>query len=143
MRKRCFFVTACVAFACAAYGVQTKTWVEDEYGDFDKGHITKLSLRSDGRLTLAPQFKELYDSSTPYLWAMAEDSKGNLYTGGGGPGSSTAKLYRIDSTGKSSPYADVPGMEIHAIAIDRSDRVYAATVPDGKVYRIENGKAQV
>ena len=33
---------------------------------------------------------------------------------------------------------------MHALAIDRNDRVYAATSPDGKVYRLNAaGKAEV
>lgn len=143
MRKIGATLLALAALTPLCLAVETKIWVHNEQSDFEKGTLTGLSLRSDGRLILAPRFQELLDSSTPYLWALAEDSKGNLYAGGGGPSSSTAKLYRIDSTGKSSTYADVPGMEVHAIAVDKSDRVYAATVPDGKIYRIENGKAQV
>lgn len=143
MRKFGASLLALAAMTPFCLAVETKSWVQNEQPDFEKGTLKGLSLRSDGRLILAPRFQELLDSSTPYLWALAEDSKGNLYAGGGGPSSSTAKLYRIDPSGKSSTYADVPGMEIHAIAVDKSDRVYAATVPDGKVYRIENGKAQI
>ena len=40
--------------------------------------------------------------------------------------------------------ADLDALEIHAIAVDSKDRVYAATSPDGKVYRITgNGKPEV
>ena len=28
---------------------------------------------------LAPRLRELFDTSSPYLWALAQDSKGNLY----------------------------------------------------------------
>ena len=65
---------------------ETKNWVLDSRADFEKGNIKKLSLRSDGRLSLAPAIREILDSSTPYLWAIAQDSKGNLFAGGGGPG---------------------------------------------------------
>src|SRR5579859_5344145 len=82
-----------LAMAAIAVAGQTKTWQESEYSDFEKGTLKNLSLRSDGLLTLAPQFHEIFDSSSAYLWTMAQDSAGNLYTGGG-PG---AKLYRISS----------------------------------------------
>ena len=97
-----------------------------------------LSVRSDGRLTLAPQSSEFFDSSTAYLWALARDSKGNLYAGGG-PG---AKLFRIAPHGKAEKIADFDALEIHAIAIDSKDRVYAATSPDGKIYRIDSPTAK-
>lgn len=110
----------------------TRVWTQGEYADFQKGNIKGLSLRSDGRLTLAPVSKELFDSSTAYLWALARDSHGVLYAGGG-PG---ARLFRIPPTGAGVKLADFDALEVHAIAIDRQDRVYAATSPDGKVYRL-------
>src|SRR5436305_614436 len=105
------------AIASPAFAVETKSWVQNEQSDFDKGTLTKLSLRSDGRLSLAPVFRKILDSSTPYLWALAEDSKGNLYTGGGGPSASSAKVFVIDTSGKSRTLAEVPGMEVHSIAV--------------------------
>src|ERR1039458_8434816 len=70
---------------------ETRNWTQSESADFEKGVIQKLSLRSDGRLTLAPRSREVFDTSAAYLWALARDSKGNLYAGGGTP----AKLFRI------------------------------------------------
>jgi hypothetical protein len=120
--------------------VETRFWQQDDVADFEKGNLNKLSVGSDGRLLLAPVVKELLDSSTPYLWTVARDSKGNLYAGGGGPTGSKAKLFMVDRSGKPKTLAEVEGLEIHAIAVDARDRVYAATDPDGKVYRIANGK---
>ncbi|MBS1857488.1 MAG: SMP-30/gluconolactonase/LRE family protein [Acidobacteria bacterium] len=118
---------------------QTKDWSQGDASDYDKAILTHLSLRSDGRLSVAPATHEIYDSSTGYLWALARDSKGVLYAGG-----AAAKLYRIEPGGKGKVLADLDAMEIHALVIDARDRVYAATSPDGKVYRIDsNGKAAV
>src|SRR6266851_7506331 len=142
MKKIGSLLCALAALSPFCLAVETKSWVHNEQADFEKGTLNKLSLRSDGRLMLAPQFKELLDSTAPYLWALAEDVSGNLYAGGGGSGS-TSKLYKIDANGKSSTLAEIPGMEIHAIAIDRAGVVYAATAPDGKVYKINSGKAEV
>ena len=52
-----------------------------------------------------------------------------------------AASIQIDGAGKSTLLWTAPEPEIFAIAVDRSGAVYAATSPDGKVYRIENGKA--
>jgi sugar lactone lactonase YvrE len=126
--------------ATLLFAVQTRVWTQGEASDYDKAILKNVSLRSDGRLSLAPTTRELFDSSAGYLWALATDSKGNLYTGGG----TGAKLYRIGTDGKSRMMADFDALEIHAIAIDGKDRVYAATSPDGKIYRIEgNGKPAV
>ena len=134
------------AFAVSAtcFAVDTKFWEQGDRTDFEKGSLTHLSLRSDGRVFLAPEFPEVFDSSTPYLWAVGADSKGNLYTAGGGSGSGSAKVFVIDSSGKSRTFAELEGLEIHALAVDSKDQVYAATDPDGKIYKIgANGKPQL
>ena len=114
---------------------QTRTWSQGEYSEYEKGIIKNLSVRSDGVLTLAPEFREVFDSSSAYLWAVARDSKGDLYAGGG-PG---AKLFRITPKGDKKTLAELDGLSIQAIAVDGRDRVYAATSPDSKVYRIAAG----
>jgi len=127
----------------ASLAVETHFWDQGDRTDFEKGTLTHLSLRSDGRIFLAPQFSEVFDSSTPYLWTIAADSKGNLYTAGGGSGSGSAKLFQIDRNGKGRTFSELDGLEIHALAVDAKDQVYAATDPDGKVYRIApDGKAR-
>jgi sugar lactone lactonase YvrE len=128
----------------ACFAVETRFWEQGDRADFEKGTLHHLSLRSDGRIFLAPEFSEIFDSSTPYLWAISADSKGNLYTAGGGSGSGSAKLFVIDAAGKTRTFAELEGLEIHALAIDSSNQVYAATDPDGKVYKIGgDGKPQV
>ena len=135
---------AVVAAILPLWAVETRFWQQDDLSDFEKGNLNRVSVRSDGRLSLAPVVTELLDSSTPYMWAAVQDSKGNVYTGGGGPTGSAAKLFRIDPAGKSTVVAELEGLEIHAIAIDSRDRVYAATAPDSKVYRITgNGKPEL
>jgi len=123
----------------ALFAGETRVWSESDYDAFEKGVIKNLSVRSDGLLTLAPRSHELFDTSNAYLWALAQDSKGNLYAGGG----TSAKLYRIPPDGKGTMLADLDSLEIHAIAVDSKDRVYAATSPDGRIYRITgNGKPE-
>ena len=129
-----------LAAACVLFAGQTRTWSQGEFSDFEKGILKNLSLRTDGLLTLAPHSHELFDTSAAYLWAVAQDSKGNLYAGGG----TGAKLFRIPPDGKGKMVAELDALEIHAIAVDSKDRVYAATSPDGKIYRITgNGKPEV
>ncbi len=137
-------VCALVCFGAVLSAVETETWEQDSMQDFDQGTLRRLSLSSDGRVTVAPRLSEVYDTSLAFLWAVARDSKGTVYAGGGSLGGSRARLYSIDARGQGKLLAELDGIAIQAIAIDRQDRVYAATSPDGKVYRIDsNGKAQV
>ncbi|MFN7921582.1 MAG: two-component regulator propeller domain-containing protein [Bryobacteraceae bacterium] len=137
--KNTFAVLAAAAFALAA---GTKTWEHSSQADFEKGKLEKLSLRSDGRLSLAPVLEEMHDPSTNYLWAVAEDSKGNVWFGGSGLDGKT-KLYRTAPGGATRTVTELTAIEIHAIAIDSRDRVYVATAPDGKIYRVNGNNADV
>src|SRR5438552_6600510 len=88
---RWLLVATATVLTCSA--VDTKFWQQDEQSDFETGSLNRLSLRSDGRLFLAPELQEIFDSSTPYLWTAATDSRGDLYAAGGGSGSGAAKLF--------------------------------------------------
>ncbi len=135
-------LTLAVFAGASAFAVETRSWQQSEMGDFEKGKLSKLSLRNDGRLTLAPVVKELHDASTAYLWAVAQDSKGNTYIGGGSANGTSEKLIQVDANGKAKTIAELEGLEIHAIAVDRNDAIYAATSPDGKVYKLRNAGAK-
>lgn len=128
---------ALLSASALIYAVDTKTWQQMYMADFERGNLTGLSLSSDGRLALAPASKQLYDPSVTFLWAIASDSKGDIFAGGGGLGSTKAGLFEVDASGKTKKLADLDGMAIQAIAVDKQDRVYAATSPDGKVYRVD------
>src|ERR1051325_9626355 len=99
----------CSALLCAClslHAVETKTWSQSDMSDFEKGTLTRLSLSSEGRLTLAPVMKEIFDPWATFLWAVARDSKGTLYAGGGGLGASKAKLFAVDASGQSRTVAE-------------------------------------
>jgi hypothetical protein len=139
---------AVVVFLAAApslcLAVDTHVWEQSDQSDFARGNPKDLSIRSDGRVTLAPEFKELDSTSVPYLWALASDSKGTLYYAGGAPTAATAKIFELPRKGKPKLFAELTGLEIHTLAVDAQDRVYAAVLPDSKIYRIDkSGKAQL
>ncbi|MBV8831168.1 MAG: hypothetical protein JO108_18295, partial [Acidobacteriaceae bacterium] len=135
---------AAILILCAAptvsLAVETHIWEQSDQAEFARGTPKNISIRSDGRLSLAPELKELDSTTVPYLWAVVQDSKGTLYYAGGAPTGATTKIFALPRGGKPRVAAELPGLEVHALAIDKQDRVYAAVLPDAKVYRIENGK---
>jgi len=136
MTKIIRFTLVALLVCAACFAVDTRFWQQGDRSDFERGTLTRLSLRADGRVFLAPEFTEIFDSTTPYLWTLAADSKGTLYTAGGGSGSGSAKVFAIDRNGKSRTFAELDGLEIHALVLDANGVLYAATDPDGKVYKI-------
>lgn len=118
----------------------TRRWEQTRYSDFRKGTARKISIRSDGKLMLAPRLSELSEPPASYLWSIAVDSRGNVFAGGG-PG---AAVYRIGADGRKSTFFEQEGLEVHALAIDGDDNVYAATSPDPKIYKIDpSGRYEV
>lgn len=128
-------VAAFAMFALSAAAVQTKIWSLRGWDDFEKSERKGIALRSDGRLTLAPVVTELFDAATPHLWAMARH-RGVLYAAGGGQGGSNVRIFRVRPDGQSGVFAEIEGLEIHALAVDAGGTLFAATSPDGKVWRV-------
>ncbi|MBV9157690.1 MAG: hypothetical protein JO097_15610 [Acidobacteriaceae bacterium] len=149
MHNRSVFCRVAALFLVAAapplsLAVDTHVWEQSDQAEFARGTPKNVSIRSDGRVTLAPEFKELDSTNVPYLWAIAQDSKGALYYAGGAPTGATAKVFVLPRNGKPKVVAEITGLEIHALAIDSQDRVYAAVLPDAKIYRIDkSGKPQL
>jgi len=142
MNKPALILLALAPAVCLA--VDTHVWEQSDQAEFTRGTPRKLSIRSDGHITLAPEFKELDSTNVPYLWAIAEDSKGTLYYAGGAPTGATTKIYALSKNAKPKVFAELPGLEVHALAIDAQDRLYAAVLPDAKIYRIDaSGKLQL
>ncbi|MGI8961358.1 MAG: hypothetical protein ACR2IV_16665 [Bryobacteraceae bacterium] len=126
------------------FAIETHVWEQSDQAAFARGTPKNLSIRSDGHLTLAPVFRELDSTSVPYLWAIAQDSKQTIYYAGGAPTGATTKIFARQANGKQKAFAELTGLEVHALAIDSRDRVYAAVLPDAKIYRIdESGKPQL
>ncbi|HEX7361021.1 MAG TPA: hypothetical protein VF283_11090 [Bryobacteraceae bacterium] len=136
-RAGAFALLAASATLC--FAVETQVWEQAEPSEFEHGILHEVSVRSDGRVTLAPVFKELDSTNVPYLWAVAQDSKGTLYYGGGAPTGATAKVIALPPGGNPRMFAELTGLEVHALAVDAEDRVYAAVDPNAKIYRIGPG----
>jgi hypothetical protein len=132
------------AASTLCFAVDTHVWEQSDQATFARGTPKDLSIRSDGHLTLAPVFKELDSTGVPYLWALAQDSRGTLYYAGGAPTGATTKVFALSAGGKPKVVAELTGLEVHALAIDSQDRIYAAVLPDAKIYRIdETGKPRL
>ena len=122
-----------------SFAVETHVWEQSDQASFARGTPKDLSIRSDGHLTLAPVFQELDSTGVPYLWAIAQDSRQTVYYAGGAPTGATTKIFARPANGKPKVFAELTGLEVHALAIDSQDRIYAAVLPDAKIYRIDKG----
>lgn len=112
----------------------TKTWEQSKFDELTKGTPTGVALRSSGGLELAPTFKALYATPSTYIWAIASDDAGNVYVAAGAP----ARVYRITPDGKASIIFEPKELQVQALRTAPGGIIYAATAPDGKVYKLEH-----
>src|SRR5690349_20267389 len=128
------FVLLAVFVFCAlpVIAEHTRFWRQSDYDVFQKGDAKGVSLRSDGKLVLAPKFMPFADASLAYLWSLRLDSHGNLYAAGG----SNAKVVKLDNGGATTTVFESQDMTAQALVFDKDDNFYVATSPDGKVYKV-------
>ncbi len=130
-----------ILWAIPLWSVNPQFWNTESYSEFAKGKLSNLSLSREGHLSLAPQFKSLFNADQALIWGAAYDSKnGDLFVGTGHDG----KVFKVDRKGESSLFFDASELDVLALALDSERNLYAATSPDGKIYKIDSkGKASV
>src|SRR6185436_4456409 len=81
-----------------------------------------------------------FSSEDKYIWALAVDTKGNLFAATGDKGI----IYKIAPDGKGVPFYKTNATHATALAFDKSGNLLAGTGSPGKVLRIDaEGKAFV
>src|ERR1700691_1578744 len=141
-RKLFFFLLAGLFLAnisifglvSTAFAEGTRTWEQSKFDELTKGTATGVAIRSAGGLELAPTFKSLYTTPSTYIWSIASDDAGNVYVAAGAP----ARVYRIASDGKATVIFEPKELQVQALQTGPGGAIYAATAPDGKVYKLEH-----
>lgn len=120
----------------AAFAEGTRTWEQSKYDDFLKGTTHGVAISSDGFLQLAPEFKLIASTPSSAVWATAVGPHGELYAATGAP----ARVYRIVSGAQPMAIFQPQELQVQALVADKSGVLYAATDPDGKVYKLQPSK---
>src|SRR5580704_485079 len=118
----------------AVFAEGTRTWEQSKFDDLTKGTATGVAIRSSGGLELAPSFSLLYATPSTYIWAVASDEAGNIYAATGSP----ARVYRITPEGQATIVFEPQELQVQTLEVGPGGLIYAATAPDGKVYKIEH-----
>jgi WD40 repeat protein len=107
-------------------------WQAATQADFLRGDVEQLSIDEHGRLTLGPELTRVHDVGAPFVWTAIAGADGAIYLGTGNDG----KIIKIES-GKPSVFYDSAEMEVHALAAAPNGGLFAATSPDGRIYRLD------
>src|SRR6202051_620043 len=125
------------AFSAIAIAEGPRTWEQSTFDELLKGTPKGVALRSEGGLELAPAFKAIATTPSTYIWSIASDSAENFYAAPGSP----PRVYRITTEGEITTIFEPQELQVQTLVIDKkSGIVYAATAPDGKVYRLAPGR---
>jgi len=112
----------------------TRSWEQSKFDELTKGTAAGVAIRSAGGLELAPAFKLLYTAPSTYIWALTADDAGNVYAAAGAP----ARVYRITPDGQATIIFEPQELEVQTLKVAPGGVIYAATAPDGKVYKLEH-----
>lgn len=127
-------------FVTPTEAVETTFWQVGTFNDLLKGRLEGVSLTKEGRLTLAPESRVVFNPDETLALSLAGDGQNNLYVGTGHQG----KVFRVDSQMKGSLFFTAHEPDIFALAVAPDGALYVGSSPEGKIYRITpDGKSQV
>jgi len=110
----------------------THLWTQSRIEEFEKGTPQGVAIGSDGHLRQASGLTDLLTTPSTFVWSVAVDKAGTAYLGTGAPGS----VIRIGSDGKPFTLFETKELSVQSVKIGPDGSLYAATLPSGKVYRL-------
>lgn len=123
-------------FPCTGMTQGTKLWTVSGYDQMERGTADGVAIRSDGRIEPGPATSLLYSTGGNYVWSVAADAAGDAYVGMGGTASGGAIVMRVSPDGKATKVFEGKELGVQALRLGTDGKMYAATSPDGKVYRL-------
>jgi hypothetical protein len=137
MRRSIAMVFVGAAALCVSAAAQgTKLWTTSSYDEMERGTTDGVAIRSDGRLEPGPATSLLYETSGNYVWSVAADAAGNAYVATGGAAANSAAVMKVSAEGKPAKLFEGKELGVQAVRLGTDGHIYAATSPDGKVYRL-------
>jgi hypothetical protein len=118
----------------------TRLWTQSRFEEFEKGTPQGVQITSDGKLRNGPSVTALLTTPSSFVWSVAADKSGTVFLGTGSP----ATVLRVEPNGTDSSNAsrfvklfESKALAVQVVRVGPDGALYAATMPDGKVYRIK------
>jgi streptogramin lyase len=102
--------------------------------EFEKGTPEGVAIESDGQLRQGPGLTEELTTPSTFVWALAVNKPGTVYAGTGTP----ASVLRLAAQKGEKPFTlfETRDVSVQALCIGPDGALYAATLPSGKVYKL-------
>ena len=139
LRPLAFTVAVAAAAASTtsdARAVGTRTFVLDSLDKLSGGDLKGVSVGSDGAVRAGFTLGNAPIPDAGASFATLKLADGSILVGTGPSG----RIYRVVGDAVTS-WADTGTMAVTAMVQARGGTVYAATMPDGKVFKVSQGKA--
>ncbi|HEX3473232.1 MAG TPA: hypothetical protein VHT28_18775, partial [Silvibacterium sp.] len=111
----------------------TRLWSQSKFEELEKGKPDGVAITSDGHLIAGPESRAVFTTPSTYVWSVAADREGNAYLATGTP----ATVLRITPDGKSTKLFSAKDLSVQVVRVGPDGAVYAATLPSGKVYKLD------
>jgi hypothetical protein len=105
----------------------------------EKGFTDGVAIRNDGRLEAGPGVEMLNDTGKSYVWSLATDATGAGYLGLGGTTANSSLISKVGPDGKATTIFNGKELAVQSLHVAANGTVFAATSPDGKVYKVPAG----
>jgi len=131
-----FFITLALAVPSIQANAQgTHLWSQSQMDDFEKGTPEGVAIESDGHLRQGPGLTELTTTPSSFVWALAADKSGRIFAATGTP----ASVLRLGEKPGDKPFTlfETKDLTVQALCFGPDGALYAATLPSGKVYRLD------
>jgi WD40 repeat protein len=142
MMRRFFLLFAGVlvvfsgSFACCQ---GTRLWSQSKFEELEHGKPNGVAITSDGHLIAGPSSTLVVTTPSTYVWSVAADKAGNVYLATGSP----ATVLRVGPDGKTTKIFWSKDLNVQVVHVGPDGEVYAATLPSGKVYKLDPNAAEV
>jgi hypothetical protein len=112
----------------------THLWTQSTLEQLEKGTPEGVALTSDGHLREGPGLTSLLTTPSTFVWSMAVDKNGTAYLGTQAP----ATVLRVGTKPGAKPFTlfDTKDVSVQAVRLGPDGALYAATMPSGKVYKL-------
>jgi streptogramin lyase len=102
--------------------------------EFEKGTPAGVSIESDGHLRQGPGLTGLLTTPSTFVWSIAAGKDGRIFAGTGSP----AAVLRLSQQRDEKPFTlfETRDLSVQALRFGPDGSLYAATVPGGKVYKL-------
>jgi hypothetical protein len=124
-------------FSLPLWAEGTAFWEFARKEDYLSGQLRGLSVSDNGILRVVPTPKLVGDTQQPFALCSLLLGR-EIYIGTGHDG----KLFRVTVDGDVTLVADFEELDVTALATDGRGAIFAATSPNGKIYRITPGQGE-